>query len=248
MNEFDRYAIYYAPDPGPLADFTARWLGWDLLSARKVTQMELDGIDVGKVTESPRKYGFHGTIKPPFRLAEGHDPAALTDATASLCERLSPVVLDGLVLERLGRFLALIANGDTTGLNSLAAEVVRALDGFRAEADEQETARRLQARLTDRQQNLLRRWGYPYVMEEFRFHMTMTGKMPKPEAKALQSKLEPLVSPFLHQPLIINSLCLVGQDGAGMFRLVQRFPLLGRASGADNSTKVRQATPDIHSK
>jgi hypothetical protein len=28
-----------------------------------------------------------------------------------------------------------------------------------------------------RQRNYLDRWGYPYVMEEFRFHMTLTGRL-----------------------------------------------------------------------
>ena len=31
--------------------------------------------------------------------------------------------------------------------------------------------------LTDRQEALLTQWGYPYVMEEFRFHITLTGAL-----------------------------------------------------------------------
>ncbi|WP_319825109.1 DUF1045 domain-containing protein [Thalassovita sp.] len=248
MTEFNRYAIYFAPEPGPLADFAACWLGWDLLTGTPATQMELDGVNLDVITETPRKYGFHGTIKPPFRLAIGQDPSALTQATASLCKRLSPVVLDGLCLARLGRFLALVPSGDTTPLKMLAADVVRSLDRFRAAPDEQETARRLRARLTARQLELLHRWGYPYVMEEFRFHMTLTGTMPRPDAKALKAKLEPVLASLLHQPLRVNSLCLVGQDSSGMFRLIQRFFLSGQAPDTDNSTKIGQIVPDIHSK
>src|SRR5262249_2220033 len=46
-------------------------------------------------------------------------------------------------------------------------------------------ARRNPARLTPRQRDYLERWGYPYVMEEFRFHMTLTGRLEANRASPL---------------------------------------------------------------
>ena len=41
-------------------------------------------------------------------------------------------------------------------------------------------ARRLRSPLSPQQRELLVRYGYPYVHEEFRFHMTLTGRVPRP--------------------------------------------------------------------
>jgi hypothetical protein len=165
MTGYDRYAIYYAPPPGALADFAAHWLGWDAATGRAVAHPWVQGLprDVAELTETPRKYGFHGTIKPPFRLAVGQDAESLHRATADLAARLTPVTLNGLALHRLGGFLALTPEGDASALATLAAEVVTELDAFRAPPDAAEIVRRRPDRLTPRQRALLDRWGYPYV-------------------------------------------------------------------------------------
>lgn len=230
MTEFLRYAIYYAPEPGPLADFGARWLGWDLAAGAPADHPELDDFDVVQVTQTPRKYGFHGTVKPPLRLAEGADFSRFQAATQALCTRLAPVRLEGLQLTRLGGFLALTALGDSTGLNAMAAQVVTQLDSFRAPLNSAELQRRRASRLTGRQEALLSAWGYPYVLEEFRFHITLTGRMPRLEAEMLHGRLQPLFSPLVPTPFEVKSLCLVGEDVSGMFHLIERFPLLGKGA------------------
>ncbi|MBL8562189.1 MAG: DUF1045 domain-containing protein, partial [Gemmobacter sp.] len=120
-----RYAIYYAPAPGAFAQAGAAWLGWDAASGQAVAQPD-PGLEA--VTVAPRKYGFHGTLKPPFRLAEGQDVTALQAAVAALAGRLAPVSLPGLRLRDLDGFLALTPEGDTRDLQALAAEVVTALE------------------------------------------------------------------------------------------------------------------------
>ncbi|MBA84241.1 DUF1045 domain-containing protein [Thalassobius sp. S69A] len=227
MTEFRRYAIYYVPEPGPLADFGASWLGWDLAKGAAVGHPDLADVDVAQVTQTPRKYGLHGTIKPPFRLAEGVEFAQFQTAARGLCKRTAPVRLEGLELTRLGGFLALTALGDLTELNALAGQTVTQLDAFRAPLNESELERRRKSRLTERQEALLTAWGYPYVQEEFRFHITLTGRMPRAEAAALRDRLLPLLSPLLPVPFEVQSLCLVGEDAAGMFHLIERLPLLG---------------------
>jgi putative phosphonate metabolism protein len=229
MDGYRRYAIYVAPEPGPLARIGAEWLGWDAEAGAAVVQPEVAGLPrpLAELTARPQKYGFHGTIKPPFRLAAGTTPAELDAALAALCRGLAPVVLPGLRLERLGGFLALTPAGDAAALGRLAAEVVRGLDGFRAPNPPEEIARRRPERLTPRQRALLERWGYPYVMEEFRFHMTLTGDLPAAEAEAVAAVLGPLLAPALPRPFRIGSLCLFGEAADGRFRLMHRYTLSG---------------------
>ena len=65
-----RYAVYYAPQARGFAMAAASWLGWDLLAGRTVAQPVLP-VPLADWTAEPRKYGFQGTLKPPFRLIEG---------------------------------------------------------------------------------------------------------------------------------------------------------------------------------
>ncbi|KZY53711.1 DUF1045 domain-containing protein [Sulfitobacter sp. KE29] len=224
--KFDRYAIYYTPQ-GALAEAGAAWLGWDLARGRAVAHPEVAGLDVAALTETPRKYGLHATVKPPFVLAEGTTADGVLTEFKTLCKRLAPVTLDGLALTPLGRFLALTPEGDTAALNAIAAEVVRGLDTFRAPPTEADLARRRQANLTPEQEANLSQWGYPYVMEAFRFHITLTGKLPKADLPQVTAALAPYITPHLPQPFVLDSLTLVGQAEDGMFHEVHRAALSG---------------------
>jgi putative phosphonate metabolism protein len=229
MTEFHRYAIYWAPEAGRFADLTAAWLGWDAACGLQVPHPVLAGLPrtAAELTDTPRKYGFHGTVKPPFRLAPGESAEGLHLATADLCATLTPVTLAGLSLHSLGGFVALTPDGDQGELAALAARVVAGLDRFRAAPDAAEIARRRPERLTERQRSHLARWGYPYVMEDFLFHLTLTGDLPEAEAAQVAAVLEPVLQPVLPRPFPVGSLCLFGQAEDGMFRLVHRYALSG---------------------
>jgi len=237
MTRFQRYAIYVMPD-GALARFGASWLGWDALAGRSVPHPELAALPraVAEITATPCKYGLHGTIKPPFRLAADSTMAALMTDLAKLCESVTPVKLDGLALARLGGFLALVPQGPTDALATLAGQAVTRLDRHRAAPDAAELERRRKARLTPAQEALLTRWGYPYVLEEFRFHITLTGRLPKAEAELVEQALTPQLAPLLQGPFTIGSLCLMGEDEAGMFHLIHRYPLGAAASRSSTAT------------
>lgn len=239
MTRFQRYAIYVMPD-GALARFGASWLGWDALAGRSVPHPDLAALPrpVDEITATPRKYGLHGTIKPPFRLAEDSTVTALTNDLANFCESRAPVTLDGLTLVRLGGFLALVPQGPTDALATLAGEAVTRLDRHRAPPDAAELERRRNARLTPAQEALLTRWGYPYVLGEFRFHITLTGRLPKAEAELVQQALTPQLAPLLPKPFTIDSLCLTGEDEAGMFHLIHRYPLGSTASRSNTATSA----------
>lgn len=224
MPGFTRYAVYYLPPPGPLATFGAHWLGWDVQAGRAVAQPDVPGI--GRITGQPRKYGFHATLKPPFRLAPGGDAAALGAALDALTGRMAPALCDGLQADRLGRFLALRPVGDVAAIAGVAAGIVEGIDHFRAPPDRDELARRRKARLTPAQDALLTRWGYPYVMEEFRFHMTLTGPLARDEADTVRAHLDARLPP-LPAPFVLDQVALVGEQADGTFREISRFFLRG---------------------
>lgn len=226
MSNFVRYAVYVLPPPGALADFGAAWLGWDIAAGQPAAHPDVTGVDVAALTATPRKYGLHATVKPPFRLRDGTTPEALSLALDAFCAARKAVPLDGLDLHRIGGFLALVPRGDIHALNALAADTVRELDAFRAPLTDADLIRRRATRLTPAQDALLMRWGYPYVMDEFRFHITLTGRL-GPEADDLRARLAPLVAPVLPIPYIIEDLCLVGEADDGRFHLIRRVPLSG---------------------
>lgn len=221
MTEYKRYAIYYAPRSGDFATRADLWLS--------DAAPHLPGLPrpPAELTVAPRRYGFHGTIKAPFRLADGVKEQDLRDDLAALAAHLAPVRLPGLRLEQVKGFLALLPEGDETELLALGAEVVSRLDPLRALLTEAEIARRRPDRLTARQRELLTRWGYPYVMEEFRFHLTLTDDLPPDVAQATAAVLGPWFADVLPRPFDIADLCLFGEDGAGCFHLLHRYPLTG---------------------
>lgn len=225
---FRRYAVYYAPPPGPLADFGAAWLGWDMDRGAAVAHPDLPGLPMPmeEITATPRKYGFHATLKPPFRLAEGRSETELVEAVAILGSRTFHPVMDlRLELTQLGRFLALTATGNTEQLRGLAAICVETLDAFRAPASDAELARRRGAGLRPGQEAMLMRWGYPYVMEEFRFHMTLTGKLPKAALPPVRAALDDALMGVIPDPFAMDTICLVGEDDDGRFHLMHRHAL-----------------------
>lgn len=225
MEGFARYAVYWTPGPGALADFGAAWLGWDPQQGRAVPHPDLPGLPgpVAELTEEPRRYGLHATLKPPFRLAPGRTAAGLDRAVAALAARLAPArVPEGLALGSLGGFLALLPAGDGAALDALAAEAVAALDAFRAEPEPAELARRRALPLTPRQEALLARWGYPYVMEDFRFHVTLTGRLAPLAAERTAAALAPVLAPLLPRPFVLDALSLLGEDAGGRFHLIAR--------------------------
>lgn len=174
-----RYAVYAVPAPGhPLERAAADWLGRDPRGDAMSATEAPAGDDL---LAEARRYGFHGTLKAPFRLAEGASEADLAAAADALAGPPLPVALT--VSDDLG-FPALRPAAPAPALDALAARCVRALDRFRAPPTPEELARRRPDRLSPRQRELLTRWGYPYVLDEFRFHMTLGARADEPARHA----------------------------------------------------------------
>lgn len=228
-----RYAVYYTPPKGTLAEFGATWLGWDIAAGTKRPHPVLADlplpppISLSQITRAPRKYGFHGTIKPPFYLAKGNSQSRLADALRALCKELAPVHTDGLNLAKLGRYFALTATNRPQSLQALASRVVIELDRFRAPLSAEDLAYRRKANLSAHHDALLVAWGYPYVLDAFRFHMTLTGALPHDHADAVFKLLEPIIDGLPTAPFCLDALTLVGEDDAGNFCEIDQFRLTG---------------------
>ena len=223
---FKRYAVYFTPAAqSDLARFGARWLGWDSAMGRAMPHASDAAIDLATITETPRKYGFHATLKPPFRLAEGATEDELHAALETFGKTHRPVQLQGLELRRLGGFLALCPTGDVTDLQNLAASVVRDFDMFRAPLTEAEMAKRRASNLTPEQDALLVEWGYPFVMEAFRFHMTLSGRLKDDLLEAAKDQAQTALNGITLAPYDLDGLTLLGERADGYFEQIARVPL-----------------------
>lgn len=215
--EYERYAVYFCPRPDTaLARFGESWFEENSATA---------DIPSSLIAQA-RRYGFHATLKPPFRLNHDVNFKDLEEATETLASSLPFVCLEGLVLKELGRFLALVPARASPDLDDFAFRCVCELDHLRAPLDASEISRRLDAGLTARQESLLFTWGYPYVGKEFRFHMTLTGQLTQPEMRRAKGKLEELVQDFARTQVPLDDICICGDPGNRQpFRLIKRVPL-----------------------
>lgn len=223
---FKRYAIFFTPI-GPVADLGAAWLGWDLRKAVTVPHPSYTDIDVAAVTRTPRRYGLHGTLKPPFRLSQATSVEALRSDVEALAADAAEVEIAGLAVAGMGRFLALRPISEEPDLTRLAASVVTSLDHHRAPLTEADLARRRARPLSVAQESNLERWGYPYVLDQFRFHITLTDPLRKDERETVRRALTDYLGDHLNVPFKVDALSLVGEDPAGRFHLIHRYPLGG---------------------
>lgn len=227
LDGYRRYAVYYAPPrESELGRFGAAWLGWDAEAARMVDRPSLSDLPcrVEDLTDGPARYGFHATLKAPFRLAHGRSAEDLGQAVAALAASEPPFSLPPLTVSSLGNFLALVPTELCPRLLVLAARCVVDLDVFRAPLAPEERSRRVEG-LGEREGALLDRWGYPFVMEAFRFHLTLTGQLDSAARDASRAALSRALAPMLCGGETFSDLCLFGEQDSGSFRLLRRYTL-----------------------
>jgi len=227
-----RHAIYWTPEPGgPFAAFGAAWLGHDPARRGDIARLVVAGLASGHhevATRQPRRYGLHATLKPPFALAAGVGPDQLAARLEAFAAVTGPVTAPALRLAEVDGFLALIPEAPCPQISRLADAVVAGFDDLRAPPHAEELARRREAGLTPRREALLARWGYPYVFEELRFHVTLTERMEAAELTAFRAALTPLVAPFCGTPWQLDAVSLLRQeDPQSRFVLVARHRLRG---------------------
>jgi putative phosphonate metabolism protein len=222
-----RVAIYYAPGlDDPLWELGTRWLGRDPETNAPVQQPSIDGI--AELTADARMYGFHATLKPPMALRPGQSWDALVTEADDLARQMAPFDLPRLEVSDLHGFLALTDAEPSSMLQALADACVVKLDHFRAPPTEAELARRRRSRLSDSQEENLVRFGYPYVLDTWFFHMTLTRRMSADEHAVIRPHAEAMFADALQVPRRVEDVCLFVQAAPGApFSLAERLPLRG---------------------
>ncbi|QQR36260.1 DUF1045 domain-containing protein [Devosia oryziradicis] len=226
----ERFAIYFAPAAtSNLWERAATWLGRDAADG-DLFDGPVAGIDRDRLlnlTQSANRYGFHATLKAPMALAEDSDEALLRAALTNFAARHRPIALGRLKLASLHGFLALVLDGDNEALQDFAAHVVEDFDPFRAPMTVKDRAARARG-LSERQLELLDAYGYPYVFEEFRFHMTLTDRLSDDDAAEIAAAAATWFGPALEEPVVLDRLSLFVETEAGKpFRRAGDFKLEG---------------------
>jgi putative phosphonate metabolism protein len=230
MTGFPRYAIYHAAAASSaLCRFGARLLGYDAHTGAELPfpdEALAVAPDWRDITADPRKYGFHGTLKAPMTLPSDRTEAGLIAACAAFASRTRPIPVIRPIVDSISGFIAVIPAEPVDELQQLAADCVRDFDAFRAPLTADDRARRKPEKLSERQRNHLDRWGYPYVMEEFRFHMTLTGRLDAERRGPIIAMLRRRFAELRPHALAIDRIALFRQDdAAARFRIIGEWAL-----------------------
>lgn len=230
MTGLPRYAIYFAAGADhALSRFGAELLGYDAYTGDEVSfpQAALEvAPDWHAITTDPRRYGYHGTLKAPMALALGRTEAELKAACARFAEKARPMPVIRPVVDTISSFIAVVPAEPVDALQQLAADCVRDFDSFRPPLTAEERARRKPEKLGERQREYLDRWGYPYVMEQFRFHMTLTGRLDAERRGPILEMLRGRFAALDLETLTIDRVALFRQeDAASRFRIIGEWAL-----------------------
>jgi putative phosphonate metabolism protein len=222
-----RYALYAVPATShPLSRVGADWLGRDAESGalfEPALPPWLDRSRWQEITAEPRHYGFHGTLKPPMALVDGETHATLATAVTAFADAYGSPPPVRLRIGSIGGFVALLPDPPSPALARFADLCVERFDRFRAPAGATELARRRASGLNPAQEAHLQRWGYPHVFDQFRYHMTLSGRLPEPERERVIAWLETRLNAAIEAPVPLE-LALFVQDAArGPFQLNRRF-------------------------
>ncbi len=209
-----RYAICYAPEQGStLEAFDRSWFG--RLNSKPTASL-VPGLTFKRLeflTTGPRNYGLHGTLKPSFELNPHTTEAALLAVAKIFAGRLGPITLPALELGEIGVIVSFVLTSSSAALEDLQSACVRAFDGYRQPLTNSQEESYKRNRLTVHQDKMLDHWGYPYVMEEFDFHISLTDPVPdEKERAAIMKALPKLAGAVLGKPLVMSEIAVFRQE------------------------------------
>ncbi|KQV64599.1 DUF1045 domain-containing protein [Rhizobium sp. Root1220] len=237
-----RYAICFTPAAGDaLSHVAANWLGRNVFSGEMVEPTSIRGLSIHEIafhTAVPRRYGFHGVLKAPFRLAPDVSEAQLLRDMMRFCGTLAPFHIRQLEVARMGGFYSLAPSLPCEHVHYLASAVVQEFDRFRSPLSEADIERSDPDGLSAAQFANLYRWGSPYVMDEFRFHMPLTGPVNHVDMPRIELALRNVFEPVLADPIRVSSVALMVEEGnGGPFRVHSLHPM-GKVSARKERVAV----------
>lgn len=218
-----RYAVSFAPNPGTLGWLAgSHWLGRCASQLQPLPQLTMEGVapaDLARLTAAPRRHGWQAPLKAPFALAPGADWISLHHAVQTVAHSLEPITLPLLHVQRINDFLALApaaSHAAHAAIDYAAAACVAQLQPLAAPPAESEIAMHRATGLTPRQDALLQRWGHPWVLDEFRFYLPLTGSLGQVDAATAAQVFDAAQAYFSDLPaLTFNSLALFAEPTPG---------------------------------
>lgn len=228
-----RYAIYFVPPANSdLYRFGSTFLGYDCYAGDDLGWPADAGLEAqawAGLTREPRRYGFHATLKAPFRLRSKFGETDLAEELRRFAARARTPAGIEPVIRSLGRFIAVVPAEPSAAVDRLAGDCVTAFDGFRRPLTADERLKRLDGGLSDREIANLDRWGYPYVFDDFRFHLTLTGPVDAERRASIAALLQARLDRMNGRDRVpIARLALVRQDApSAPFRVVCQTALDG---------------------
>jgi hypothetical protein len=225
-----RFAIYYAPSrTSPWWDAGCRWLSRDPESGAVLAPPVIPALaarlrDVPGLSRSPQRYGWHGTLVAPARSVAHTTLVDIVRRARAWAARQSAfdLTVEAAALEQFVAIRPATAEG-AAAISTLAADALHEFAPLRAMPSEQDRQRRLAADLNARQRELLERWGYPYVLDEFRFHMTLSDSIEPDDRAALIDWWRPQLAELGPMPIDSAALFVEPQPGKP-FVLAARLP------------------------
>jgi len=236
MKKYSRYAIYYAPPKeSSLEEFGRYWFGWDPLNAklinnkRRINYLNRFGIknliNIDKNVLIAKKYGFHGTLIPPFKLNKNYSTNTLFKKTEEIAKKLKKFKFYKFKLKKINNFYAFVQNKKNNNINKLSNRLVRELFKFRSPLTKKEIDRRNPSKLSKLQLNILYKWGYPYLMSEFNFHMTLASEVTGNKLYLELKKIERNKEIILNEINNFDKIYIFGENQKGMFENLENFSL-----------------------
>lgn len=211
-----RYAVYFCPsEASALGAFGREWFATTSVPGISPERWLALMTDV-------RRYSWHATLCAPFELAECTSYAQLREKAEDIAPQMEPFELP-LELAWLSGFLALRPTNNEMAVKALAERCVRHLNSLRAPLTEAAWDRRVE-RLDDVERRLFREYGYPYVLERFRFHMTLSAPATVDEEQAMRAWLAPKLIGRSTARVDALTICRE-QDPGKPFEYVERIPL-----------------------
>ncbi len=219
-----RYAIYFIPEKNSiLYRLGSALLGYDIYAGKSVEKPSIalpSGISAQELVAGVQHYGLHATVVAPFFLNETSEKE-LVHSVNYFCQSNQPVIFPRVKVHLHQGFMA-VCPAETenteqtayTPMQALAAKAVRFFYPLRKAPSDAEINSRLGAGLSTRQMEYLKRWNYPYVFEEYSFHITLTGMVNENDVPCLNTVLYNYLEEALAEPLIIDRLCICRQEVA----------------------------------
>jgi len=218
-NNVPRYSVYFAPaEDSELAEFGRKALQSEPLQNDHPARIEM--------TRKAAHYGFHATFKAPMELAAGLNETHLLDAVKSFVQTKKAVKLTGLGPQVLNGFHALMLP-PCEAVDKFAADTMTSFDRFRAPLSEADRVRRNPDQLSQRQRDYLERYGYPHVLDDFHFHMTLSQQLnDSAKSASYHTWLTELYGDTITQTPWLDRLAVFWQpDRATAFTRLAEFPV-----------------------